>query len=263
MTEQIPVNQEQKNLHEGELIEKGQESTVKNSWFRSWIEGNGLLPQTGLGILICMENEIMRDEQFDWESFAHSRLSEEQLAAVGKYMSGMHAARDIKVSTKEHEHLFQKSQDAHEEDAQAPPLHIVSDRVLQRLWRDIANTSEKITRLLAQRGGATFRPDYSDKKKFEALQTFWKAEEYDTYRNHMRNVFKVMHDALTSSEGKNLAKRYKDALRPNKEGMRPKSSVVWAQYEPHFRVLIEKQIEPLPSEERQIAIFFIKQLNNI
>ncbi|HSR89393.1 MAG TPA: hypothetical protein VLK22_03315 [Candidatus Udaeobacter sp.] len=99
---------------------------AKPEWFKAYYEGNSIIPQTGEGMVICLLEAALKDQEIDWEEFYRSKLSPEQIERLGTMMSRMHSAKNIHITTESNLHLFAQQGKNN--------TRTVDTSRLQRLW---------------------------------------------------------------------------------------------------------------------------------
>ncbi len=94
--ENIPSIVEFEDLADSAVVEiaDNEATEVTPKWFRAYSEGNGLLPQTGLGLVSYVAGEALGDAS-QLENFIKSSFSSGQLALLGKQLNNMHKAHGV------------------------------------------------------------------------------------------------------------------------------------------------------------------------
>ena len=261
------MNQEGYNYHGHsdtqrleETPEMNTERDVKNEWYKAWLEGNALLPQTELGYYASFLNTLTADPNLNWQVLLASRLSPDQIADIGKRMSNMHAARNIRATTETHRSLFAKEQNG-DSTAIIPQLKIVGEERLQEVWNEVAYGAAQIIEATAIQQGVPFpKRDagaYTE-KTMEAMNVFWHTPEHTYLREQIQRIVHSIYETLLSSRGKALARDYKNEFQTDP---RPDSKDIWDRYKEKFRELVREGFAiNLTEQDRELSEFLLEKM---
>lgn len=72
---------------------------IPDSWFRAYLEGNRLMPQSNIAIDILVLDSVLKDPPGSWTDFSRIKLSAVQLAELGQAMNIAHQAYDVSYAT--------------------------------------------------------------------------------------------------------------------------------------------------------------------
>ncbi len=163
------------------VIKSPEEQTVKDEWFKAYVEGNATSPQTHFAISIYLACEVLKKPKIDMEAFAYSELSEEQVSRIGEIMSRIHARKNIPHATADQFHNF-KNPDS---------VKTVSRERILKLWTDARDT---LIRYLAN-----LVPP-SQGRKIDWLNNFFNSEENAEKSERLIRLLNYVREAFKTPE---------------------------------------------------------------
>ncbi len=241
---------------------------VVDSVYKAWLEGNRLFPQTAFGIVASVMNAIAHDEHFNFNEFEKSKLSEEQVADVGRQMSRLHAAHDIPVTTDAYKGLFEKGgREADENTQSRKSVSIVSAERLQGIWEAVRGIVHQVIDdyIAARAAQDSALLDVYVAPRNEAarhfMDIFWREPAFQPYVRELKKIFGAIYHAVSSSEVRELATSYRNELNRRKVEKPQRTAYVWATYSPQFLQLVERKLgEELNKEEMLYASKILKRI---
>lgn len=216
---------------------------VKDTWFKGFIVGNVLWPQTMRGIFVFTLDAIIKDPPQTWEHLQTAFFSPPQLDRLGKIMSSQHHRRGINYATAAY---------------QQPNDRMVTDDRFHILWEtaiDIAG--DRIARFILKDEEVSAE-DLEDKQIDQLLFDPSAATDLAEFRRIMQTAKALYSGRL----GVTLAKYYrlyfteKQTLDQRNE----RNRVLVARF-PQLRVIAEKYgniFDPLPAYN-QVMDFLMEE----
>jgi hypothetical protein len=175
---------------------------MRDSWFRGYIEGNAIIPQTKNVLVNTTMAALLRDAPSSWTEFGVAELSPAQLHDTGRYMSAMHEKFGLPIADVRH---------------LKPTYETVPDDRLHQLWthtRDYVYFSVlmyiRSCRLFSDR--CDFDPRDGYRRNTVLIEHFFSCSESAESAFHFKSIIAAIRAAVFSARAKEIAFAYRSVF---------------------------------------------------
>ncbi|MBL8031585.1 MAG: hypothetical protein JNK33_04665 [Candidatus Doudnabacteria bacterium] len=185
-----------------------QRHEVPAEMFDSYLEGNALVPQRGFGVACFVGRHVFGESSDVWREVFDARFSPEQLSKLEATMNYIHIAHGVPAGTAAFKHKF-------------PLGHAVKDVSTERVARLWPDTQVALRMALVRYVSLELKislrtPDLVDFLSFVEQQYVYECGLV------MQKVVKLIAEYWSTTEGKALARAYRQEFRESKnEGYNP------------------------------------------